>query len=133
MKRDYFDENTQKALGHYVYMLIDPRNKKPFYVGGWVNNRVFDHIKFAIDNPTISTEKCDIVREISVENVEHVKVTHGLATKNEAYRIEAVLIDVLYYLGEKLTNRVSGHHANESCTMTADEVKRLYNAKKCIT
>lgn len=28
-----FDEKTQQALGHYVYMLIDPRNNKPFYVG----------------------------------------------------------------------------------------------------
>ena len=87
-----FDERTQKALGYYVYMLIDPRNGKPFYVGKGKNNRVFDHIKFAIDNPTISTDKCDIIREISADKVEHVIISHGFASEDEAYKMEAIII-----------------------------------------
>ncbi len=109
-------------------MLIDPQSNKPFYVGKGVNNRVFDHIKYAIDNPNISTEKCDTIRQIGAENVRHVIVTHGLAAEEDAFRIESVLIDVLNYSGIQLTNEVSGHHANESGIMTADEITRLYSA-----
>ena len=123
-----FDERTQQALGYYVYMLIDPLSNKPFYVGKGVNNRVFDHIKYAIDNPNVSTEKCDTIRQIGAENVRHVIVTHGLATEEDAYRIESLIIDVLNYSGIQLTNEVSGHHANESGIMTADEITRLYSA-----
>jgi hypothetical protein len=28
-----FDENTSQKLQYYVYALIDPRDKKPFYIG----------------------------------------------------------------------------------------------------
>ena len=125
-----FDERTQKALGYYVYMLIDPRNGKPFYVGKGKNNRVFDHIKFAIDNPTISTDKCDIIREISADKVEHVIISHGFASEDEAYKMEAIIIDLLNYTGSKLTNEVCGQHAYESGVMTTDEIIRMYSAEK---
>lgn len=125
-----FDVRTQQALGHYVYMLIDPRNDKPFYVGKGVGNRVFDHIRFAMNNPTISTDKCDTIREIGAENVKHVIVTHGLATEDQAYRMEAILIDVLKYLDSQLTNETSGQHADELGIMTTDEITRLYSAEK---
>ena len=126
-----FDEKTQKALGYYVYMLIDPRDDRPFYVGKGVGNRIFNHVKNAIDNPTNSDEKCDVIREIGPDNVKHVIVTHGLATETEAYKIEAVLIDVLNYMSKKqLTNKVVGHHAGKTGIMTTDEVTRLYNAQE---
>lgn len=79
-----FDEKTQKALGYYVYMLIDPRDDRPFYVGKGVGNRIFNHVKNAIDNPTNSDEKCDVIRKIGPGKVRHVIVTHGLATETEA-------------------------------------------------
>ena len=45
-----FDTKTQKALGYYVYMLIDPRDDRPFYVGKGVGNRIFDHSSTCIFN-----------------------------------------------------------------------------------
>ena len=123
-----FDEKTQQELGHYVYMLIDPRNDKPFYVGKGSGNRVFDHIRFAMNNPTISTEKCDTIREIGADKIKHVIITHGLKTEDEAYRIEAILIDVLNYTGLQLTNEASGQHAKVFGVMTTDEIIRLYSA-----
>ena len=128
LSMNLFDEKTVQALGYYVYMLIDPRDDKPFYVGKGINNRVFDHIKYAVDNPHVFTEKCDTIREIGAENVKHVIVTHGLANEKEAYKIEAIVIDLLNYLHLQLTNEVSGHHADECGILTVEEVCRLYNA-----
>ena len=126
-----FDEKTQQALGYYVYMLIDPSNNKPFYVGKGKNNRVFDHIEHAVKNPSDCSDKCDTIRAIGADKVVHVIVTHGLKTEDEAFKIEAVLIDVLnHYYGSLLTNEQSGHHVNETGIMTADEIERLYNAKQ---
>lgn len=124
-----FDQKTIKQLGCYVYMLIDPRDNMPFYVGKGTNNRVFDHVKFAIDNPQILSDKCDKIRKIGAENVKHLILTHGISN-DEAYKIEAIAIDLLNYVGFKLTNEVSGHHVAESGIMTTDEIERLYNAER---
>lgn len=125
-----FDEKTCKQLGYYVYMLIDPNDNKPFYVGKGQNNRVFEHIEYAKNNPGISSDKCDKIRKIGAENVKHVILTHGLASEKEAYKVESVAIDLLNYVGLNLTNEVSGHHVAESGIMTTDEIKRLYNAER---
>jgi len=125
-----FDEKTTKQLGYYVYMLIDPKDNTPFYVGKGTNNRVFDHVKFAIDNPHIVSDKCDKIREIGAENVKHVILTHGLASEIDAYKVEALAIDLLNFSGLSLTNEVSGHHVSESGIMTTDEIERLYNAER---
>ena len=125
-----FDEKTQKALGYYVYMLINPDDGKPFYIGKGQNNRVFDHIQQAIKNPTDTSDKCDRIREIGAHRVKHVILTHGLTTQAEAYRLEALYIDLMRYVGFPLTNEVSGHHINSIGIMTTDEVSRLYNADR---
>ena len=125
-----FDINTIKELGYYVYMLIDPRDGKPFYVGKGKENRVFQHIEDAINNPSISSDKYDTIRDIIAANmnVVHLIVCHGLKNQIEAYRIESVLIDTLYYLKYDLTNEVLGHHSEETGIMTTNEIKRLYSA-----
>lgn len=125
-----FDEKTMAQLGHYVYMLVDSRDGKPFYVGKGQNNRVFDHIRFAYDYPDVTSDKCDMIRAIGAENVKHVILTHGLASENEAYKIEAIAIDLLNYVGISLSNEVSGHEVAESGIMTTDEIKRLYSAER---
>ncbi|MBR2931426.1 MAG: excinuclease ABC [Rikenellaceae bacterium] len=125
-----FDEKTQAYLGSYVYMLIDPDDKKPFYVGKGRGNRVFDHIHTALNSEDV-TEKYDVIRDIVKrgKRVEHIIVCHGMTSENEAYKIESCVIDVLNYCGNCLTNEVSGHHSAESGIMTVDEIKRLYTAE----
>ncbi len=124
-----FDQKTITALGFYVYMLIDPRNNKPFYVGKGKGNRVFQHVEDAKNNPSISTDKYDIIRDIEKSaRVEHVIVCHGLRSEDEAYRIECVLIDTLDYLGHGLTNVVLGHHSTQTGIMTTAEIIGLYSA-----
>ena len=127
-----FDEKTQQALGYYVYMLVDPNGDEPFYIGKGHNNRVFDHIRYAIDNPDVTSDKCDRIRAIGASNVKHVILTHGL-TESEAFRLEALYIDLMRYVGFPLSHQINGHNANEIGIMTADEVIRLYNAEKLDT
>ena len=47
-----FDEKTSINLKSYVYLLIDPANNEPFYVGKGKNNRVFAHINQEIEEET---------------------------------------------------------------------------------
>ena len=126
-----FDQKTINALGHYVYMLIDPRDEKPFYVGKGSGTRVFEHIKKAQTNTNVSTEKYDTIREIinAGREVKHIIVCHGIEIEEEALRMERVLIDALNYCFGNLTNAVLGHGSSQTGIMTTDEIIRLYAAQ----
>lgn len=125
-----FDESTSQKLQYYVYALIDPRDKKPFYVGKGKDNRVFDHLQCAIENPTAS-DKYEKIREIVNSGllVTHVIIKHGL-TEKAAFQVESSLIDYSIYFGHQLTNEVLGHNSIENGLMSSDEVIRKYNAPK---
>lgn len=126
-----FDEKTKQALKAYVYMLLDPSTKQPFYVGkGRENNRVFDHMACALSDTDTSTLKYDKIRTIQKRGlvVQHVIVRHGLTDK-EAFELEAALIDSLSYCGLMLTNEQGGHNSIDKGLMTSEEVMRLYNAQ----
>ena len=43
-----FDEKTCQVLKYYVYMLLDPRDNKPFYIGKGKDNRIFNHLNCAL-------------------------------------------------------------------------------------
>lgn len=126
-----FDEKTRQELKFYVYVLIDPQDDKPFYIGKGIDNRVFNHLACALADTDTSTAKYDKIREIiqREQNVKHVIVRHGL-TENEAFQIEASLIDTLTYCGLLLSNIVGGHNSIEKGLMTSEEVIRLYNAQQ---
>lgn len=47
---EQFSAKTQEELKSYVYVLIDPRDNKIFYVGKGVGNRVFFHVNQALLN-----------------------------------------------------------------------------------
>lgn len=125
-----FDEKTKQALKHYVYILLDPCDNRPFYVGKGIDDRVFSHIACALTDSDITNAKYDKIREIiqSGKSVSHVIVRHGLS-EIEAFKIEASLIDTLNYCGILLSNIVSGHGSVEKGLMTTNEINRLYNAE----
>ncbi len=126
-----FDEKTQQELKSYVYMLLDPKDNKPFYIGkGKSNNRVFDHMNCTLTDLDTSTLKYDIIREIKSrgQDVQHIIVRHGLSDK-EAFEIEASLIDTFHYCGILLSNIQGGHKSVEKGLMTSEEIIRLYNAQ----
>jgi hypothetical protein len=125
-----FDEKTRQELKYYVYMLLDPEVNKPFYVGKCIDNRVFNHLDCALYDFDAINAKYDKIREISQKGqvVKLIIVRHGLS-ENEAYQIEASLIDSLTYCGLFLSNKVGGHNSVDKGLMTSEEIKILYNAQ----
>ena len=121
---DKFDLKIKKALGHYVYALIDPFSEKIFYVGkASGNNRVFDHLK----STKLETEKTKKIKEIRLKNADpKIEILrYGLASEEIAFEVEASIIDTLGI--ENLTNVVRGHKI-EKGRLRLDEVKRLYGS-----
>jgi uncharacterized protein len=115
-----------EKLGFYVYLLLDPRTNKVFYVGRGTGNRVLAHI-YEAGLETDPSEKLDIIREIHNEglDVQHIILRHGL-TQKEAIEVEAALID--YIDLETLSNQVRGYHSFDRGRMTLAHAIAEYNA-----
>ncbi|MEI8202911.1 MAG: hypothetical protein WCH34_07865 [Bacteroidota bacterium] len=128
-----FDEKTRQELRYYVYMLVDPNDNKPFYVGKGLDNRVFDHLSCALTDIDSTNAKYEKIREINKngQTVNHIITRHGL-TEHEAYQIEATLIDTFDHIGILLSNKAGGHNSIEKGLMTTEEIKRLYNADRLV-
>ncbi|MDB9808405.1 hypothetical protein OAB79_00610 [Yoonia sp.] len=126
-----FDEKTAARLGYYVYALIDPGTGKTFYIGKGFGNRVFDHVNSAASkNPSsILGRKYELIKEIfnAGRQVEHVILRHGL-TEDQAFLVEASLIDYLNFFGEDLANEVIGKGSVQFGAMRASQIGQIYNA-----
>ncbi len=104
-----FDKEVSDALQYYVYLLVDPRDNKTFYVGKGKEDRVFQHLSEPREN-----EKADIIRAIfSDETLEDhqrapqiIILRHGIVNEDEALNIESSVIDALGL--EHLSNKVRG-------------------------
>ncbi len=129
-----FGHKSIEELGFYVYSLVDPRNRKIFYIGKGSGNRVFQHCEAAILEDEESL-KLNLIRDImaSGAKVEYYILRHKLSEK-EALQIESVLIDFLTYpkfnTEHVLTNIVSGHHQWDEGIKTAEEISVIYDCEK---
>ena len=134
MSINQFDPKTILALNYYVYMLIDPRDNEAFYIGKGKENRVFEHLKCALDAKDEINAKYNKILDIQKHGLEvkHVIIRHGIKDEFEAYHIEASLIDTLIYCGINLSNIVGGHNSLQKGLMTTDEIIRIYNAEKLL-
>ncbi len=127
MKR--FSPGVSRRLDHYVYRLIDPKDKQgTFYVGKGQGNRVFAHANGELKlkrGETHESTKQDTIRRILEEGGEvgHVVHRHGMNEKT-ALEVEAALIDAYSYL----TNQVSGHGV-EHGAKKVEEIEAMYASK----
>ena len=134
MEIPQFSQKAQEELKYYVYCLVDPRDRKIFYVGKGVGNRVFAHACDALDSEDWVTDKLDKIREIisSGHKVLHYIIRHKL-TEEDALTVESVLIDFLTYQDFNtesiLTNIVAGHHQWDEGIKTVDEINQLYDCQ----
>lgn len=125
-----FSQNTVEAIGFYVYILVDPRDSRTFYVGKGMGQRVFSHIQDAqSDRIFDSSEKIEIIRDIFKSGNEPTVriVCHGVS-EDQAFLVERALIDVLGLTD--LSNKVSGHGSLGRGLMSADELDAMLNQGK---
>lgn len=59
----FFKESVKEALKYYVYALVDPRDKRIFYVGKGTGDRVFQHAEDSL-NENDESLKLSTIREI---------------------------------------------------------------------
>lgn len=126
-----FSSEIQKEIKFYVYRLIDPRNGETFYIGKGKGNRVFEHIKQALnlnndeDEVTVKYKRIQEIQKSGLEVI-HIIHRHGMDEKT-ALEVESALIDA--YPG--LTNLKEGY-ANERGAMHVFEISQKYLAEPAI-
>ena len=121
-----FSQGTIESLQSYVYVLLDPRDAKIFYVGKGIGSRVFDHVRRALNDVEAKSLKYDTIREIEATklSVEHFIIRHGMDEKS-AFEVEAALIDALSLQG--LTNIALGHGSELFGIRRAGDIEALYS------
>lgn len=127
-----FDTITVSHLKYYVYMLLNPLDNKPFYIGKGKDNRVFDHKNELIKkHDFLNSDKNKKIQNLLSQGkkIKHLIIRHGL-TESESFLIESVLINYLNFFEIELTNLVSGHDSGFYGIKTTDELIRQYNAPK---
>lgn len=125
-------QSTVEKLKYYVYILKDPRNGNPFYVGKGQGARINQHELGALETNLDEIEKIKTIHEIKKagKKVEYVIARSGIKTNAQAFEVECALID---YIGmSNLTNIVSGHHSAESGLMSLEEYEIMYQAEEAI-
>ena len=95
-------QQTEKLLPFFVYLIFDPKEKNPFYVGMGQNSRDLDH------KPGDKDRKEKKIKEIRERGEKESRVIIGrYNTKEEAFSVEATLIKWVYGF-ENLTNQIQG-------------------------
>lgn len=110
-------------LGYYVYIYVDPRNNRPFYVGKGKGERILAHL-----NDKLESEKVRIIAELRSNGMSPRLdvLAHGLRDEETAFRVEAAAIDLLGL--DNLSNKVRGWKSLQTGRMTIDELIGYYAA-----
>lgn len=95
-----------EKLGYYVYLYVDPRDGRVFYIGKGKGERCLDHLFEDDDHPKVKR-----IRDIFDAGLEpRIEIlAHGIGTSEEAYLVEAAAIDLIGL--KELTNKVVGHNS----------------------
>ena len=93
-----------ETLGHYVYVYVDPRNNKPFYIGKGQGNRALGHLQDTNDPNHEKAKKLKEIRDAG-KTPDIYLLRYGL-TDAEARTVEVAAIDLIGLT--KLTNKVRG-------------------------
>jgi len=113
-------------LGFYVYLYIDPRNGKPFYVGKGQGSRALAHLSASAESRKL--EMLNDLREADLEPGIDI-LTHGLRDEETALRIEAAVIDLLGL--DDLTNEMRGWRSVQAGRLPLSELTLYYAAQPC--
>lgn len=124
MKEYSIPRDVARHLGYYVYLYVDPRTNKPFYIGKGKGERVLAHLSDSGESIKVAT-----IKELHSLGLEpHLEVlAHGLKDEETALRIEAAVID-LFGIGN-LTNAVRGWKSIQYGRMSLKQLIGYYAAK----
>ena len=114
-------------LKYYVYLYVDPRTNRPFYVGKGQNNRIYCHLDDTEDCAKV--ERIAELRKLGLEPILEI-LKYGLSEK-EAFLVESAAIDLLG--PDELTNRVKGHGVRNGRARLAEIIQELDAAEVTIT
>jgi hypothetical protein len=113
-----------EKLRHYVYLYIDPRNERVFYVGKGQGSRALEHLGGAA-NPAVRQTIKQVHRAGLEVRIDILR--HGLGPR-EALETEAAAIDA-YGLGA-LENRVRGHLGDSSGRVRLSDLVRYLEPRE---
>jgi len=113
-----------ERLGYYVYLYVDPRTQKPFYVGKGRGNRVLSHVSSKVES-----RKREILDELEGLGLRPRLdiLAHRLPSEETAFRIEAAVIDLLGL--DSLANKVRGWKTLELGRIPLGDLVAYYAAK----
>lgn len=113
--------SVASQMRYYVYLLVDPRSRRAFYVGKGFRRRVLDH--FGDQQRSRKTAVLNSLKRQGMSPLLDI-LTHGLSDETTAYRIESAAIDLLSR--DALTNKVRGLHSRVFGRMTLRQVIGKY-------
>jgi hypothetical protein len=133
-RRLRFVPGVGERLAYYVYLLIDPRTGRPFYVGKGVGDRCFAHLDEA--RRTLADAKGDYAKLATIREIEGAGeevgidiLRHGM-TEESAFAVEAAAIDLLGM--SDLSNRVAGSGTSQVGRMTVADLTAAYGARPVV-
>ncbi|MEI6606718.1 MAG: hypothetical protein WCP35_15525 [Verrucomicrobiota bacterium] len=99
-----FSKDVKEQLGYYVYLLLDPDTRQPFYIGKGKGDRIFHHLKDQ-SSKSEKVQKIDDLRKLGKEPILEI-LKWGL-NEHESLLVESTAIDLLGI--DALTNNQRGH------------------------
>jgi uncharacterized protein len=124
-------KGVAERLGYYVYILIDPRDNVPFYVGKGQGERLLSHgLEADLESEQDQPAKIKRIREIRRDGQEpKIVVLRHTLSEADAFLIEASVIDAF---DGKLTNRIRGR-GTVGGVAPLEELISAYGAPDLIT
>jgi uncharacterized protein len=113
-----------RRLGYYVYLYVDPRTERVFYVGKGQGERVLAHLSAEVE--TRKGRILDELRQAGLRPRLDI-LAHQLPDHETALRIEAAVIDLVGLAD--LTNLVRGWRSLEMGRIPLEDLITYYAAK----
>ena len=118
-----FPPEVCDRLGSYVYLYLDPRDEKPFYIGKGICNRALNHLEDESD-----TQKVQKIKQIRNAGLEpRIEILRYGLSDDQASLLEAGVIDLLGLA--YLTNEIRGQHSCSFGRVRIDDLLLEFTAK----